>query len=170
MMSLATLVARPGDLRPFFRDGRRPATGFERKDSRMLYLTGVLAAGGTVLSGLRHDLPREVLTPRPEIIPLDFALVHPFWAIGLPIAGSLPLGWWMARVLDPAPERVGKGIDALPLALLRLLGHREPAKMGWKQYAYRSCSPSTRRCSRFRSACCCFRAIFRCSIRIRRAL
>jgi len=58
------------------------------------------------------------------------------WAIGLPIAGSLPLGWWMARVLDPPQERVGKGLDAGPLALLRLLGHREPAKMDWKQYAF----------------------------------
>jgi K+-transporting ATPase ATPase A chain len=61
--------------------------------------------------------------------------VHPLWAVVLPIAGSLPLGWWMARVLDPAPERVGKGIDAVPLWLLRLLGRREPEKMGWKQYA-----------------------------------
>ncbi len=66
---------------------------------------------------------------------MDFGLVHPFWAIGLPIAGSLPLGWWMARALDPEPARVGKGVDAIPLALLRLIGHREPIKMGWKQYA-----------------------------------
>ncbi len=56
--------------------------------------------------------------------------------MGLAIAGSLPLGWWMARALDPPPERIGKGIDALPLALLRLIGHREPSKMGWKEYAY----------------------------------
>src|SRR3954464_5056389 len=62
--------------------------------------------------------------------------MHPVWAVALPIAGSLPLGWWMARVLDPPPERVGKGLDAAPLALLRLLGHREPAKMDWKQYAF----------------------------------
>ncbi len=67
---------------------------------------------------------------------MDFGLVHPFWAIGLPIAGSLPLGWWMARVLDPEPARIGKGIDAIPIALLRLLGHRDPIKMGWKQYAF----------------------------------
>ena len=66
---------------------------------------------------------------------MDFSLVHPLWAIGLPVAGSFPLGWWMARVLDPKPERCGKGIDALPMALLKLLGHREPVKMGWKQYA-----------------------------------
>jgi potassium-transporting ATPase potassium-binding subunit len=67
---------------------------------------------------------------------LDFSLVHPFWAIGLPIAGSLPLGWWMARVLDPPGDRVGQGLDAAPLALLRLLGQSEPAKMSWKKYAF----------------------------------
>ena len=42
----------------------------------------------------------------------------------------------MARVLDPPAERIGKGIDAIPLALLKLLGHREPAKMGWQKYAF----------------------------------
>jgi potassium-transporting ATPase potassium-binding subunit len=67
---------------------------------------------------------------------LDFSLLHPFWAIGLPVAGSLPLGWWMARALDPPPERVGKGFDAGPLQLLRLLGYREPARMSWRQYAF----------------------------------
>ncbi len=67
---------------------------------------------------------------------MDFALVHPLWAIGLPIAGSLPLGWWMAKVLDPEPGRIGKGVDTVPLALLRLIGHREPMKMSWKQYAF----------------------------------
>ena len=67
---------------------------------------------------------------------MGFALVHPLWAIGLPIAGSLPLGWWMARVLDPEAARVGKGVDSVPLALLRLIGHREPMKMSWKQYAF----------------------------------
>jgi K+-transporting ATPase ATPase A chain len=66
---------------------------------------------------------------------LHFSLVHPLWVIGLAVAGSFPLGFWMARVLDPKPDRIGKGLDAVPLALLRLLGHREPAKMEWKQYA-----------------------------------
>ncbi len=66
---------------------------------------------------------------------MDSSLLHPFWAIGLPMLGSLPLGWWMARTLDPAPERVGKGIDVIPMALLRALGHREPSQMGWKRYA-----------------------------------
>ncbi len=46
---------------------------------------------------------------------MDLSLLHPFWAIGLPVAGSMPLGWWMARALDPPAERVGKGIDAVPL-------------------------------------------------------
>ena len=66
---------------------------------------------------------------------MDLSLLHPFWAIGLPIAGSIPLGWWMARVLDPPAGRIGKGVDAVPMGLLKLLGHREPAQMGWKQYA-----------------------------------
>ncbi len=42
----------------------------------------------------------------------------------------------MARILDPPAERIGKGIDAVPLGLLKLLGQREPAKMGWKDYAF----------------------------------
>jgi K+-transporting ATPase ATPase A chain len=66
---------------------------------------------------------------------VDWSLVHPFWAIGLPIAGSLPLGWWMARALDPPPDQVGKGIDVVPMTLLRALGHREPEQMGWRRYA-----------------------------------
>jgi K+-transporting ATPase ATPase A chain len=66
---------------------------------------------------------------------LNLELVHPFWAIGLAIAGSLPLGWWMAHALDPPAERIGKGIDAIPLALLRLLGQREPARMSWQRFA-----------------------------------
>jgi len=71
-----------------------------------------------------------------EVLLVDLSFLHPVWAIGLPIAGSLPLGWWMARVLNPPPERIGKGLDAGPVALLRLLGRREPAKMYWKQYAF----------------------------------
>jgi K+-transporting ATPase ATPase A chain len=66
---------------------------------------------------------------------MDLSLVHPFWAIGLPVAGSLPLGWWMARVLDPPAERVGRGLDAAAMGIFRLLGRREPARMDWKQYA-----------------------------------
>jgi potassium-transporting ATPase potassium-binding subunit len=66
---------------------------------------------------------------------LDLELIHPFWAIGLAVAGSLPLGWWMAHALDPPPERIGKGLDALPIGVLRLLGHREPAQMSWQRFA-----------------------------------
>src|SRR4051812_45392855 len=61
--------------------------------------------------------------------------LHPFWAIVLPIAFSFPIGWSMFRALDPKPDRVGRGMDALPMFLLRLLGSREPARMAWKHYA-----------------------------------
>jgi potassium-transporting ATPase potassium-binding subunit len=66
---------------------------------------------------------------------LNWELVHPIWAVGLAVAGSLPLGWWMAHSLDPPADRVGKGIDRVPLVLLRLLGHREPARMSWQRFA-----------------------------------
>ena len=61
--------------------------------------------------------------------------IHPFWAFGLPIAASVPIGLWMARALDPPADRAGRGLDALPMALCRLLGRREPATMDWKRYA-----------------------------------
>ena len=64
------------------------------------------------------------------------AWLHPFWAFALPIAASVPLGWSMFRSLDRPEGRAGKGLDALPLFLLRLLGRREPAKMDWKRYAF----------------------------------
>jgi K+-transporting ATPase ATPase A chain len=67
---------------------------------------------------------------------LDLPLLHPFWAIGLPMAASFPLGRWMARALDPPPADRGKGIDAVPLALFKLMGRGEPARMSWKQYAF----------------------------------
>jgi potassium-transporting ATPase potassium-binding subunit len=60
--------------------------------------------------------------------------LHPFWALALPIAASVPLGLWMARALDPTAEREGRGLDALPMFLLRLLG-RGPARMDWRRYA-----------------------------------
>ncbi len=66
---------------------------------------------------------------------MDWSLLHPFWAIGLPIAASLPLGWLMWKTLDPPPDRAGRGIDAVPMFLLRSFGHREPARMGWRRYA-----------------------------------
>jgi K+-transporting ATPase ATPase A chain len=64
------------------------------------------------------------------------AWLHPTWAFALPILASIPLGWAMFRTLDPSPERVGKGLDAIPVALLRLFGRREPARMDWKRYAF----------------------------------
>ena len=66
---------------------------------------------------------------------LSNAWLHPFWAFALPIAASVPLGWLMFRSLDVPEERTGKGFDALPMALCRLMGRRAPAKMSWKQYA-----------------------------------
>ena len=65
----------------------------------------------------------------------NLAWLHPFWALGLPIALSFPIGWSMFRSLDPAPDRVGRGLDALPMFLCRLLGRRKPAEMDWKRYA-----------------------------------
>jgi K+-transporting ATPase ATPase A chain len=67
---------------------------------------------------------------------VNHALLHPIWAIGLPVLGSLPLGRWMAHALDPPAERVGKGLDAAAAVLLRLLGRRHAARMDWKQYAF----------------------------------
>lgn len=64
------------------------------------------------------------------------AWLHPFWAFALPIAASVPLGWSMFRSLDRPDGQAGKGLDALPLFFLRLLGRREPAKMEWKRYAF----------------------------------
>ena len=48
---------------------------------------------------------------------------------------SFPLGWLMCRSLDVPGDRAGKGLDALPMFLCRLLGRREPAAMDWKHYA-----------------------------------
>src|SRR4051812_24160224 len=61
--------------------------------------------------------------------------IFPFWAFALPIVASVPIGRQMARALDPPADRVGRGLDALPMALCRLLGRREPARMDWKRYA-----------------------------------
>ena len=61
--------------------------------------------------------------------------LHPFWAFGLPIALSFPLGWLMCRSLDVPADRAGRGLDALPMLLARLIGRREPARMDWKRYA-----------------------------------
>ncbi|MDR3634777.1 MAG: potassium-transporting ATPase subunit KdpA [Isosphaeraceae bacterium] len=61
--------------------------------------------------------------------------VHPFWAIAIPVLMSVPLGWLMARLLDVPADREGKGIDALPMLICRLMGRRSAAQMGWKRYA-----------------------------------
>ncbi len=61
--------------------------------------------------------------------------IHPLWVFGLPIALSFPIGWLMFRALDIPDERAGRGLDAVPMFLLRLLGRREPARMDWKRYA-----------------------------------
>ena len=62
--------------------------------------------------------------------------LHPTWAFAIPIALSFPLGWLMFRSLDVSADKAGRGFDALPMFLLRLLGRREPAKMDWKRYAF----------------------------------
>lgn len=61
--------------------------------------------------------------------------IHPFWAFLVPILASVPIGWSMFRTLDVSAERVGRGLDALPMFLCRLIGRRKPAQMGWRQYA-----------------------------------
>ena len=63
------------------------------------------------------------------------AWLHPFWALSIPIAMSFPIGWLMYRSLDRTAGRAGKGFDALPMFLCRLLGRRKPAEMDWKRYA-----------------------------------
>jgi K+-transporting ATPase ATPase A chain len=61
--------------------------------------------------------------------------LNPIWALALPIAACVPIGWWMTRALDPPEDQAGKGFDALPIFLLRLMGRRDPARMDWKRYA-----------------------------------
>ena len=66
----------------------------------------------------------------------SFAIwLHPFWAFALPITASFPLGWSMFRSLDRPDKQIGKGIDALPVWLCRLMGRRQPSRMSWRQYA-----------------------------------
>ena len=83
--------------------------------------------------------PEAILNPpihdRRSFRGIVMSWLHPFWAFALPIAASFPLGWSMFRSLDPPADRAGRGLDALPMFLCRLLGRREPAQMDWKQYA-----------------------------------
>jgi K+-transporting ATPase ATPase A chain len=53
----------------------------------------------------------------------------------LPIALSFPLGKLLQRLLDVPAERAGRGVDAWPVFLCRLIGRREQAHMDWKRYA-----------------------------------
>jgi K+-transporting ATPase ATPase A chain len=61
--------------------------------------------------------------------------LHPTWAFALPIALSFPLGWLMWRSLDVPDDRTGRGFDALPILLRRLIGRRPPDCMDWRRYA-----------------------------------
>ena len=61
--------------------------------------------------------------------------LHPTWAFALPVALSFPLGRLMWRSLDVSDERAGRGLDALPMLLCRLIGRRGPVTMDWKRYA-----------------------------------
>ena len=63
------------------------------------------------------------------------AWLHPTWAFALPIAASFPLGVLMARSLDVPGDRAGRGFDAIPMFLCRLIGKKAPARMDWKHYA-----------------------------------
>jgi len=65
----------------------------------------------------------------------NLSWLHPFWAFSLPIALSFPLGWLMFRALDVPHDRAGRGLDAVPMFLRRLVGRREPRRMDWKHYA-----------------------------------
>jgi potassium-transporting ATPase potassium-binding subunit len=66
---------------------------------------------------------------------LTMSWLHPFWALGIPIALSFPLGWLMYRALDVPEERTGRGVDALAIFLCRLIGRRQPLRTDWKRYA-----------------------------------
>lgn len=61
--------------------------------------------------------------------------IHPLWAFGLPILASVPLGLAMARVMDPAPSRAGRGVDLLATSLCRAFGRPEAERMDWRRYA-----------------------------------
>jgi potassium-transporting ATPase potassium-binding subunit len=54
----------------------------------------------------------------------------------VPVLLALPLGWWMARVMDIPGDRHGRGADALPVMLCRLLGRGRALAMDWRAYAF----------------------------------
>ncbi len=78
----------------------------------------------------------QTLAPENSTVESTMSWLHPVWAFALPIALSFPLGRLMGRSLDVEEGRAGRGLDALPMFLCRLLGRREPARMDWKRYAY----------------------------------
>ena len=89
------------------------------------------------------------------------AWLHPTWAFALPIAASFPLGWLMWRSLDVPSDRAGRGLDAMPMFLCRLIGRRPRA--GWTGSGTPSrCSPSTPRCSSSSFGLLYFQARSRC--------
>jgi K+-transporting ATPase ATPase A chain len=51
-------------------------------------------------------------------------------ALTLPTILALPLGWWIARVMDRPAARRGRGLDAPPVMVCRLFGSRGDAAMG----------------------------------------
>ena len=65
---------------------------------------------------------------------MDLTWIHPIWAVGLPVALAIPLGLWMTRVLDPPPEREGRGLDALATLVTRAIGRGHPTPMTWLEY------------------------------------
>lgn len=65
----------------------------------------------------------------------SWAWLHPYLALGIPALLSLPLGWWMFRALDIPDDQAGRGIDAAPLFLARLISRRAPRRSTWSEYA-----------------------------------
>ncbi len=65
---------------------------------------------------------------------MDLTWIHPIWALGLPVALAVPLGLWMTRVLDPAPDREGRGLDAAAALVLHLIGRPRSTAMNWLEY------------------------------------
>ena len=63
------------------------------------------------------------------------SILPALWSFAVPIAASIPLGLLMARVLDVSEGRCGRGLDALPMCFLRVIGRRVPARMDWRRYS-----------------------------------
>ena len=61
--------------------------------------------------------------------------LHPTWAFALPIALAFPLGWLMWRSLDVPDDRAGRGRDARPQLLIRLISRKRTAEIDMKRNA-----------------------------------